>query len=264
MIKIIIWGIIRKEAFIMIGSYLFNTDDIKYNKEDNAFENIRLNTKVKIDYRNKMDGVELLSTIPAETVTTAFFDPQYRGILDKLNYGNETTGKGKKRAALQQMPEEVIVNFISQINRSLKPSGHLFLWIDKFHLCEGFLSWLSNTDLVVVDMITWDKDKFGLGYRSRRQSEYCVVLQKKPTKAKGVWTIHNIPDVWKEKIVKTKEDNHPHLKPLELQEQLILATSNPGDFILDPASGSYSVMKVAVKNRRQFIGGDIEYGEDPR
>ena len=159
------------------------------------------------------------------------------------------------------MDEFTIVSFINQIDRVLKPSGYLFLWIDKFHLCEGFKHWLNDTDLSVVDLITWDKVNIGLGYRTRRRSEHCVIIQKKPIKAKETWSIHNIPDIWPEKITKSGTD-HPHLKPLDMQEKLMLATTEPGDTVIDPASGGYSVFKIAKKNNRVFIGGDIEYGKD--
>ncbi len=46
--------------------------------------------------------------------------------------------RGNSRYRLKQMAEEVIVQFITKINRVLMPSGHLFLWMDKFHLCTGF------------------------------------------------------------------------------------------------------------------------------
>ena len=46
-----------------------------------------------INRKNKIDGLKLMSMIDDNTIKTAFFDPQYRGILDKLSYGNE--GKSK-------------------------------------------------------------------------------------------------------------------------------------------------------------------------
>lgn len=55
-----------------------------------------------------------------------FFDPQYRGVLDKLKYGNEGQARGKARCELTQMDEDTIVNFIKEIDRVLKDSGHLF------------------------------------------------------------------------------------------------------------------------------------------
>lgn len=129
----------------------------------------------------------------------SFFDPQYRGVLDKLQYGNEGVSRGKARHDLPQMPEEVIINFISELNRIISKSGHLFLWVDKFHLCQGVLEWFENTELNLVDMIVWDKDRIGMGYRSRRKSEYLIILQKSPVRVKGIWNDHSIPDVWTEK-----------------------------------------------------------------
>lgn len=210
------------------------------------------------NYKNKSDGLKLLDALPDKTVKTAFFDPQYRGVLDKLSYGNEGASRGKARSDLAQMSEETIIKFIKEIDRVLLPSGHLFIWVDKFHLCQGVLQWLVDTDLNLVDMIVWDKGRIGMGYRTRRKSEYLIVCQKKPVKAKGYWSLHNIPDIWMEKVVKT----HPHSKPIDLQKQLILATTSEGDWILDPAAGGYSVLNACEGLNRNFIGGDIEYGED--
>lgn len=155
------------------------------------------------------------------------------------------------------MSEDIIIRFIRELSRVLKPSGHLFLWVDKFHLCQGVLPWLENTDLNLVDMIVWDKGRIGMGYRTRRKSEYLIVLQKSPVKAKSCWTDHAIPDVWEEKVVKT----HPHSKPIELQMRLITATTKAGDIILDPASGGFSVFEACKLCERDFIGCDISYIE---
>ena len=148
------------------------------------------------DCRQRADGLELLSDINEETVAAAFFDPQYRGVLDKLKYGNEGKARGKARCELVQMNEDTIIRFINELNRVIRKSGHLFLWVDKFHLCQGVLPWFEDTNFNLVDMIVWDKDRIGMGYRSRRKSEYLVVFQKSPVRAKGVWTDHSIPDIW--------------------------------------------------------------------
>ena len=151
------------------------------------------------------------------------------------------------------MDEQTIILFIKEISRVLKNSGHLFLWVDKFHLCTGINKWHEETQLNIVDMIVWDKCKIGMGYRSRRKSEYLIVLQKNPIRAKGCWSDHSIPDVWQENVKKT----HPHSKPIELQKRLILATTNEDDYILDPASGGYSVLEACKDTGRNFIGCDL-------
>ena len=55
---------------------------------------------------------------------------------------------------------------------------------------------------------------------------------------------------------------HPHSKPVELQRRLIAATTKDGDVVLDPASGGFSVFEACKLLNRDFIGGDIQYGED--
>lgn len=204
--------------------------------------------------RNLIDGLDLLESLESLFVATAFFDPQYRGVLDKMKYGNEGD-RQKQRSKLTQMSDEMIVNFINEIDRVLRPSGHLFLWIDKFHLCEGIHSWLKETSLEIVDLITWNKKTFGMGYRTRRTCEYLMVLQKKPKRAKGVWSVKNIRDVWEEKV---EIKGHSHTKPVELQKELILATTQSGDVVIDPCAGSYSVLEACRRaGDRVFYGTDL-------
>lgn len=69
----------------------------------------------------------LLKSLKTEVIKTTFFDPQYRGILDKLKYDNEGVKRGQARHNLTQTSEDVIRQFIHEINRVLVPSGHLFL-----------------------------------------------------------------------------------------------------------------------------------------
>lgn len=201
-------------------------------------------------------GLKLLSYVEKESIALAFFDPQYRGVLDKMKYGNEGE-RQRGRSELFQMSEEMILQFIDKIHYSLKPSAYLMLWIDKFHLCEGVHGWLENTTFQIVDLITWDKGKMGMGYRTRRQSEYLLVLQKKPIKAKGTWNLHNIRDIHSEKIPQEQLKLHPHSKPKGLQKQLILSCTQEGDIVLDPAAGSFSVLECCQELGRNFIGTNL-------
>jgi len=202
---------------------------------------------------NQADGLELLRALKPDSFSLCIFDPQYRGVLDKQKYGNEGS-RQKKRSVLPQMHETQIISFIRGIDRALMPSGHLLLWMDKFHLCTGITHWLQGTDLNTVDLIVWNKLRMGMGYRTRRMSEYCLVLQKAPLRAKGVWLAHDIPDVWNEKLAV----RFAHAKPVGLQARLIEALTNPGDIVLDPAAGSYSVLDACRRTNREFLGCDVE------
>lgn len=226
-----------------------------------AFPSWRLNDKGNVshsfDVANKGDGLDLLKELFDDSVACVFFDPQYTGIMDEMNYGQH---RQKQRLALPQMSEETITKFCVEIERILAPSGHLFLWVDKFHLVNknnALGRWLPS-DLNVVDMITWNKERIGMGYRTRRACEYLVVCQKTPKRAKGVWTDHGICDVWNEKQKKGK-GVHTHTKPQGLIDALISATTAPNNLVVDPAAGSFAVLDSCKKTGRSFVGCDIMF-----
>ena len=221
---------------------------------------------------NKYDGLKLLSKMPAESVDCVFFDPQYRGILDKMAYGNEKTGKQKKRAELPQMDVPTIKKFVKEYGRILKKSKYFFLWVDKYELCSGNIkAWVRGTSLKIVDMVVWKKSRMGLGYRTRRTSEYVVILQKSPKTTKN-WTDKSIKDVCEEKlptvaelkkqgVLQAGETVHPHRKPVQLQKRLLLAVTNEGDTVIDCAAGSYGVLDICKETNRRCICCDIQFGE---
>lgn len=73
-------------------------------------------------------------------------------------------------------------------------------------------------------------------------------------------------NVWNFNRVRFKMDeyeNHPTQKPEVLLERIIKASSNPGDVVLDPFSGSFTTSAVAVRLGRIGIGIDMneEYYE---
>ncbi len=210
-----------------------------------------------LDQPQQMDGIQLLKRLPDASASLVFFDPQYRSILNKLKYGNEGE-RQKQRALLPQMTDHSIAEFIGEIERILMPSGHMMMWMDKFLIVGGYGHLFpkikdSKTSLRIVDMIVWNKLRIGMGYRSRRCSEFLAIFQMPPTRAKNIWQIHDIPDVWPERIDKS----HPHAKPIKLMEKLIRAVTNEGDIIVDPAAGGYNVLCAANNTGRHFIGCDV-------
>lgn len=197
---------------------------------------------------NVGDGLTMLRRLRGGTVPLVVFDPQYRGVLDALGYGNEGARQGG-RADLPQMSDDVILRWLREIERVLRPSRYLLMWQDKHAVCEGTY---RHSGLPIVDMITWVKPRIGMGYRTRRKCEYLLVLQKPPIRAADTWSDHGIPDVWEESA-----SGHPHAKPFDLLKRLIGAITQRGEFVIDPCAGSYVVMNAAHAVGRQFLGADI-------
>lgn len=209
-----------------------------------------------LDRRHRgVDGIELLRSLPDRCAAAAFFDGQYRDVLDKLKYGNEGE-RQVGRAELPQMTRAQIGTFVREIERVLKPSGYLFLWVDKYALLKSrWTRWLPPaTSLSEVGMITWDKRRRGMGRRERYRSEFVIIIQRGPRRAKGTWTDHSIDDVWAEKADRRR---HAHAKPTRLTRRLVEASTRRGDLVVDPAAGGFGVADVCLRTGRDFIGADL-------
>lgn len=203
------------------------------------------------------DALELLRSLPGACTRLVFFDPQHRENLDKLKYGNEGA-RQIERCLLPAMSSEYIDTCCREMARTLMPSGHLMLWQNAFGLVQGHHLRIVDV-LQCVDLIAWDNQAMGMGYRARRRGDYLVILQKPPIKAKATWRDHGIPDRWVEKI---NRKLHPHIKPIGLITRLIGAITSPGDLIVDPAAGSFAVMQAAHQLGREFIGCDLAFPGD--
>ena len=211
--------------------------------------------KAKRNMRQRMDGLELLGQVPDREAALAFFDPQYRQVLDKMDYGNEGD-RQKERAELPQMDDRICKRMLAEIERALRPMGHAGLWVDKFGLVSGhWRRWLPDvTSLAPVDMVTWNKDRIGMGRRFRCQTEFMIVLQKGPLRADGVWTDHQTGDTWTEKADRKR---HPHAKPVALTGKVIAACTNSGDLVIDPCAGGYGTLDACRVLARDFLGCDL-------
>src|SRR5262245_20186146 len=114
------------------------------------------------------DALDLLTSLPDACAALAFFDPQFREVLDKLAYGNEGARQGE-RCSLPQMSAEFIDACCREIARVLKPSGYCFRWIDDFGLCEGHHLRIGKDCLERVGLLAWDNERMGMGYRLRQR-----------------------------------------------------------------------------------------------
>ncbi|HBD2971351.1 TPA: adenine-specific DNA-methyltransferase, partial [Escherichia coli] len=67
----------------------------------------------------------------------------------------------------------------------------------------------------------------------------------------------NVWDFPRVRFLMEEYENHPTQKPTSLLRRIILASSNPGDVVLDPFSGSFTTGDVAKSLDRRFIGIEI-------
>jgi site-specific DNA-methyltransferase (adenine-specific) len=189
------------------------------------------------------DALTLLQSLAAGCTPLVILDPQYRSNLNRLKLGNEGA-RQRGRCALPQMSEW----YIDQCARESARQAH-------HKRIEDVLP--------CVDLIAWDNLRTGMGHRTRHRGSYLLVLQRPPLVARATWPDRRIWDRWVERIIRPKSQ-HPHIKPIGLIKRLIAATTQPGDLIIDPAAGSFVVMRATHELGREFLGCDLAYcGAEP-
>lgn len=106
---------------------------------------------------------------------------------------NEQGGGKIKRGADRHYPlmktRDIIEYVKNNVNPYLDDNCHIYLWVTNNFLEDG-LKVLKECGFRYITCITWTKDKFGLGYYFRGQTEQCLfaVKGKLPPKAKNVST----------------------------------------------------------------------------
>ena len=97
------------------------------------------------------------------------------------------------------------------------------------------------------------KGKHTFNYETMKNGDWGDDILKKPNKQmRSVWQIDTPKPSEKE------FGKHPTQKPLELLRRIILASTNKGDLILDPFTGSSTTGIMALELDRKFIGIDLE------
>ena len=172
----------------------------------------------------------------------------------------------------------------------LKPSGSLYVMSST--QCIPYIDLFLRERMHVASRIIWHYDSSGVQAKRHFGSMYEPILfcvkdkdnytfnaddikveartgaqRKLIDYRKATPTTYNtvkIPgNVWYFTRVRYRMDeyeNHPTQKPESLLERIILASSNPGELVLDPFSGSFTTSAVAKRLGRKSIG--IEMARD--
>ncbi len=103
-----------------------------------------------------------------------------------------------------------------------------------------------NAEDIMVEARTGAKRKL-IDYRKDPPQPYAT--QKVPG---NVWEFARV------RYMMPEYEKHPTQKPEKLLERVILASSNPGDVVLDPFSGTFSTSAVAKRLGRRSVGIELE------
>ena len=152
----------------------------------------------------------------------------------------------------------------------LTPNGTI--WISgTLHNIYSIGLALEQEGFKIINNITWQKTNPPPNLACRcftHSTETILWAQKNDKKAKHFFNYQlmkeknngkQMKDVWTGPLTPQKEKTygkHPTQKPLYILEQIIEASTNPGDLVLDPFCGSSTTGVAAKHLGRRYIGID--------
>ena len=227
--------------------------------------------------------LELLAKLPENSVDMIFADPPYllsnggfsvhAGRRVSVNKGEWDKSNGLKKDF------EFHLEWIEAAKRALKPHGTI--WISgtyhSIYQC-GFA--LQVAKFHILNDIAWFKPNASpnLSCRFFTASHETLLWARKEKKAKHIFNYNlmkngNWPEdglkkpglqmrsVWSmgtPKPIEKRFGKHPTQKPEDLLKRVVLASTNKGDLVVDPFTGSSTTGIAAYLHGRNFIGIDTE------
>ncbi len=201
---------------------------------------------------SNLDAVAWLRSLPSASVDLLITDPPYESLEKHRAVGTTTRlkqSKASSNAWFSIFPNARFEELFSEVHRVLKRDSHFYLFCDQETMFAakpiaervGFKFWKP---------LVWDKQKIGMGYHYRARYEFILFFEKGKRKLKnlGIADVISEPRVFK---------GYPTEKPVAVSEVLIGQSSDEGQVVVDPFSGSGSTGVGAVKNGRHFWGNDL-------
>jgi site-specific DNA-methyltransferase (adenine-specific) len=220
------------------------------------------------------DCLEILEKIPESSVDLVFADPPYflsnggitchAGKMVSVNKGAWDKSRGP------DANHEFNRAWLAACQRVLKPNGSI--WVSgTAHVIHSVGFAMQQLGFKLLNDISWVKPNpppnlscryfthatetlIWAAKNSKSRHTFHYKLMKETNRGKqmkSVWEIRP-PEPWEKKFGK-----HPTQKPVALLERILLASSNEGDLVLDPFSGSGTTVLAAFRLRRHALGCEL-------
>ncbi|MBP5551388.1 MAG: site-specific DNA-methyltransferase [Bacilli bacterium] len=113
-----------------------------------------------------------------------------------------------------------------------------------------------------TETVIWARKQLTPNKKGKHTFNYALMKEENNGKQmKDVWQFEEEPEFYVSSVTpksEKKEGKHPTQKPLGLLERIIKSSTNEGDLILDPFSGSGTTGIAAIKLNRKYIGIEQE------
>jgi modification methylase len=226
------------------------------------------------------DCIELMDAMPAASVDLVFADPPYN-----LQLGGELLRPNNSRVDGVEEAWDCFAGFadydrftrawLEAARRLLKPEGALWV-IGSYHNIYRVGALLQDLGFWILNDIVWRKTNPMPNFRGRRFTNAHETLLWCARSQSARYTFNyeamkalneelQMRSDWllplcggPERLKRDGRKAHPTQKPEALLHRVLLASTRPGDLVLDPFFGTGTTGAVAKRLGRRFIGIERE------
>ena len=200
-----------------------------------------------------------MKKIPDASVDLIATDVPYR-ITSRGNAGSSGGMMQKDLSMKGKIFEDndiKIEEYLPEFYRILKEKSHCYIMCNHINLTH-FLKVIDESNFHFIKCLVWVKDNKIMGSFYMNQFEYIIMLRKG-----GAKIVNNcgISDVLMFANKKDKDKNgqnlHDSQKPVGLFQTLISQSSKKSETILDPFMGSGTTAIACIREKRNFIGFEL-------
>lgn len=204
-----------------------------------------------------------------------FADPPYflsNGGITCQNGRMVKVDKGQwDKSAGVEINHEFNRQWLARCQKLLKPDGTI--WVSgTAHVIHSIGYATQQLGYKLLNDITWEKPNPppNLACRYFTHATETLIWAAKSEKSKHLFNYADMrkinggkqmKSVWTmtaPKKIEKEHGKHPTQKPIELLERCILASTEEGDFIFDPFSGSSTTGVAAITLNRKFMGFEAD------
>jgi modification methylase len=223
------------------------------------------------------DCIEQMNSLPAASVDLIFADPPYNLQLEgelvrpdqsKVDAVDDDWDKFESFAHYDQFTR----SWLKAAKRLLKPDGALWV-IGSYHNIFRVGTALQDLEFWMLNDVIWRKSNPMPNFRGTRftNAHETLIWASKSRKSRPTFNYEALkngnedtqmrsdwlfPICTGSERLKDRNDEkiHPTQKPEALLHRILMATTNPGDVVLDPFFGTGTTGAMALKLGRHFIG----------
>ncbi len=227
------------------------------------------------------DCIEVMNGLPESSVDLIFADPPYnlqlKGTLHRPDNSQvDAVDDAWDQFASFKAYDRFTENWLAAARRLLKPNGAIWV-IGSYHNIFRVGAAMQNAGFWILNDVVWRKSNPMPNFRGKRltNAHETLIWASKEEASKYTFNYEALKALnegvqmrsdWVLPICtgheRLKDENgdkaHPTQKPESLLHRVMVATTNPGDVVLDPFFGTGTTGAVAKMLGRDYIGIERE------